>query len=164
MRSSFSHLACLCSQCSLFLKIHVHYYHHGFFIWSDWFDKLNQRQPEQVVHVQQSHSQAQRKLTLHRYGEMFPPRGKELQRLPNAYFDIIWHQGDQSPRCLRQEPKYATQQTSCFLFISKNILLTSYVLFLCCHVLFPSNLPSFYFFKIGTLLRFLRQQLKEKRE
>lgn len=51
----------------------AYYYHHGFFKWSDSFDKLNQRQPEQlqVVHVQQSHIQNQRRLTSHRYGECF---------------------------------------------------------------------------------------------
>lgn len=41
---------------------------------------LNQRQPEQlqVVHVQQSHIQNQRRLTSHRYGEMFPLRSREF--------------------------------------------------------------------------------------
>lgn len=65
---------------TVFLKIHVYYYHHGFFKWSDSFDKLNQRQPEQlqVVHVQQSHIQNQRRLTSHRYGEMFPLRSREF--------------------------------------------------------------------------------------
>lgn len=28
---------------TMFLKIHVYYYHHGFFKWSDSFNKLNER-------------------------------------------------------------------------------------------------------------------------
>lgn len=89
MGGSF-YLACLCSQC--FWK-YVYYYHHGFFKWSDSFDKLNQRQPDwklQVVHVQQFHIQNQRRLTSHRYGEMFPlkEQGVQLDSL-NACFGII---------------------------------------------------------------------------